>query len=375
MAVKLNPATGKYYASFYYTDYQGKRHRKKKEGFVLARDAKAWEREFLEKQAGGITIAFKLLVEEYLKDCKARLKPTTLKQKELLLANNIIPFFGRLPIGNITPSMVRQFQNGIIKQYPNQRTQKGINTQLSAVLNYAVRFYGLPFNPCAKAGGIGNMKKDIIRYWTLEEFNQFLQAMQNPKYKTRNLKLYYTAFNVLFYTGVRIGELLGLSVGDYDKQAQTLSINKNLVKVGGVEYLQTPKTKKSKRIITLPPFLCSLLDNYIKMLYRPEASEKLFLTNQDTMLKNIKRFAKLAGVQEITLHDLRHSHASMLVNMDVNPLAISERLGHESVQTTLNTYSHLYQSKAREVAARIEIYKNGTVLGTVLADDKPKEPL
>ena len=97
-----------------------------------------------------------------------------------------------------------------------------------------------------------------------------------------------------------------------------------------------------------------MFDNYIAAMYEPQPQERLFpMLNKLNLSKALKHIAGLAHIKPIRLHDLRHSHASMLIELNVSPLAISERLGHDDVKTTLNTYSHLYPNKGNELAKKI----------------------
>ncbi len=118
-------------------------------------------------------------------------------------------------------------------------------------------------------------------------------------------------------------------------------------------YIQ-PKTKKSKRIVTLPEFCYKELCKYINQLYGIKPDDRIFDFNSNGVLnKALEKYAKRAGVKIIRVHDLRHSHASLCIEMGMNILLISERLGHENIETTLNTYSHLYPNKQTMLASEL----------------------
>ena len=272
MAVYFNEKTKKYYCAFYYTDWQGRRCKKKKEGFNLSRDAKAWEQDFLAKTAGDCSMNFKDLCNYYLEDCAKRQKPTTTSSKWYMFKNQFVPVFGNMAINDITPVKIRQWQNDMLNSPANYAPTylHTLNNVLSALFNYAVKYYKLRANPVKLAGKIGETRSSKIDFWTLEEFDRFIAAVDE--------QLYITAFNVLFFTGCRAGELLALTVGDYNPQAQTLNISKNLATIRGQQIITSPKTKKSRRVITLPPKLCDILDQYIKTLYEPAPEERLFPT-------------------------------------------------------------------------------------------------
>lgn len=340
----------RYYAAFYYTDHTGARKKKKKEGFTRASAAKQFEADFLEQVTGSSEMTFRNLCEVYLKDCKARLKATTYRGKVYMFQDKIIPAFDRQPITRVTPAMVRSWQNSII-QHPQGYSptyQRTINNQMTAVFNYAVKYYGLKRNPVRVAGTIGKKLSGRLDFWTLEEYNRFIRTI--PPTDPAHM-----AFELLFYSGIREGELLGLCVNDFDPEAGALSITKTFARQDGQDLILPPKTPKSKRIVTLPRAVCDHMAAYIPQLYAPEDNPRMFFMLSKSLLgRKLKAAASAAGIKPIRIHDLRHSHASLLIELGFSPLVISERLGHEKIETTLQIYSHLYPNKASEVAAKLD---------------------
>ncbi|MCI9617002.1 MAG: site-specific integrase [Eubacterium sp.] len=337
---------GKWYCSFYYTDWQGNRKRKKKEGFNTQREAKTWEIDFLNKMSLDCSMSFSNLAQLYLEDSETRCKPTTQISKVTCIKKWILPYFKDLAISQITPAMIRTWQNIIINSGVAELTQHNINGYLSSVLNFAVKYYNLPFNPVTRVGSIGTTKADKIDFWTLEEYRQFISKEAKPAYKIE--------FEMLFYTGLRFGELFALTLNDVDLESGILTVNKNFVMVNGKYTLQTPKTHKSIRKISLPRFLINDLIDYTSKLYGYKPNQNLFFFSNNTLAKELKKVAATAGVKRIRIHDLRHSHASLLINLNFSPTLIADRLGHEKVTTTLNTYGHLYPNKQSEVAEKLE---------------------
>ena len=115
-----------------------------------------------------------------------------------------------------------------------------------------------------------------------------------------------------------------------------------------------PKTEKSKRIITLPDFLVEEMKDYTSRLYGMMKTDRLFMVTKSYLEHEMLRGVELSGVKRIRLHDLRYSHASLLISkLGAQPLMVAERLGHEKIQTTLNTYSHLYPNQARDLADQL----------------------
>lgn len=346
MPVYQDKTTGKYYFTCYYVDWQGERRRKVKRGFTLAREAKKAEREFLDQYAEQCNMSFSAFYDIYIADCKARLKGDTLQAKESRFTNSILPYFANLPISDITPAHVRQWQNKMMQQYA-PTSQRQIQAQLSALFNFAVKFYGLRRNPARTAGSMGKIKSGRLDFWTLEEFNKAIIYEKNFTIKT--------AFIVLFYSGLRAGELLALNLEDYNREEKTVTVSKNLAQIrGGIE-ITTPKTEKANRTIKLPAVATTQLEQYIDTLYEPKGSDRIFYTlNHSKMIRHLRKDAEKACIKRIRVHDLRHSHASLLINNNVNIKAVSDRLGHEDIQTTLNVYAHLYEHQQSNIAELLD---------------------
>ncbi|NFH48650.1 site-specific integrase [Clostridium sporogenes] len=345
MAVYKNEQRGTYYCSFYYTDWTGKRKRKKKEGFKRQKDAKDYEREFLNKQSNNTDITFNNLVDIYLDDVKNKIRQTTFKIKENIIKTHISPYFKDMNINSITPNHIRKWQNNILGEEYSSTYSRAISTQLSAVFNFAVKYYGLKNNPVVTAGSIGKNKSNNINFWTVEQFKEFIKYIKNPKYKL--------AYTMLFWTGMRVGELLALTFKDIDLENGLINIDKTYVRIKNTDVINPPKTPKSKRKVTIPAFLCKEIKEYKDKFYESSYKQRVFHLQQVYLSHKLKTVCTKKNLKKIRVHDLRHSHASLLIELGFTPLLISERLGHESVETTLNIYSHLYPNKDNEVAIKL----------------------
>lgn len=342
-------ASGKvsWYAIFYYKDWNGQRKQKKKEGFSTQREAKAYERDFLERRAATPSMTFGALVDLYLEDCQSRNRPTTHVPKALMVNKHILPYFKDIPINEITPAQVRSWQNTLIAQGEYAAAYlRTIHVTLSAVFNFAKKYYGLQTNPASIAGPMGKLKARAISFWTLAEFKTFQKAIEGRE-------PYYTLFTLLFYTGLRIGEAMAITPADIDMEARTLSVNKTYKRLNGVDIIQPPKTDKGNRVIALPPFLVDILKTYMDSLPGLKSTHRLFeAISVHGAGRALKKYSE--GLPRIRIHDLRHSHASLLIEQGFSPIAIRDRLGHEDIQTTLNTYSHLYPHKQEEISSRLQ---------------------
>lgn len=353
MPVKINKKTGKYYASFYYTTWDGKRQRKKKEGFLRKKDAEDYERVFIVKKEGGINLPFNLLIEMYLEDTKARVKPTTYNLQKKLIFNQILPYFEGMEVKEIKVATIRQWQNNLLNRTIkySETYLRVVNDRLSAIFNYGVKFHNFPTNPCKICGPIGKTKASTMKFWTNEEYNLFIKSIED-NFTSK------VVYDLLFYTGMRIGELLALTLNDIDFEKKIVKINKTYVRLNGNDLIQSPKTPKSNREISIPEFLNKEIKKYAEKRYDYKPDERLFPLTKYFIDHEMKRGVAKSGVKKIRIHDLRHSHVALLIEMNFSPLAIAERIGHDIVQTTLQTYGHLYPNKHTEIAIKLEKLRN-----------------
>jgi len=238
----------------YYKDWKGNRKRKQKRGFRTKGEAKEWERDFLQQQSQGVDIEFGNFLEIYYKDMEVRLRESTMSMKRYIIELKIRPYFEKKVLSEITVADIRAWQNELLT-YKDKDGKgyaptylKTINCQLTAIFNYAIRYYNLPGNPCKKAGAIGKSKGEPKDFWMQDEFNEFLKTVEDKP----DARL---AFLVLYWTGMRIGELLALTYYDVNLEEKTISINKSYQRLKGKDVITQPKTPKSIRVITMPDFL------------------------------------------------------------------------------------------------------------------------
>ena len=178
---------------------------------------------------------------------------------------------------------------------------KTVNCQLTAIFNYAMRYYNLQDNPCRKAGAIGKSKGEPKDFWMQEEFNAFLETVSD-KPETR------MAFLLLYWTGMRIGELLALTYDDINLEEKTISITKSYQRLKGKDVITQPKTPKSIRIITMSDFLADEFREYCSHLYGIMKNERLFHFTKSHMEHCMAAGIEKSGVKRIRLHDLRHPY-------------------------------------------------------------------
>lgn len=235
---------GTWYASFYFENWKGVKQKKLKRGFATKKEALAWERRFLLQKVADLTMTFEDFMEIYVTDKKKRIRENTWTTKENIIRTKILPYFKDKQLDEIKARDVIAWQNELM----NYRDKDGraysptylktLHGQLSAILNHAVRFYGLKSNPAAAAGSMGSEKHKEMLFWTKDEYLKFAEAMEA---RPRS----YYAFEVLYWCGIREGELLALTPADFDLDKGLLSITKSYQRIKGQDVITDPKTPKA----------------------------------------------------------------------------------------------------------------------------------
>ncbi len=288
-------------------------------------------------------ITFLELWTEYDRFMKIKLKPQSYRKQAHLYKNNIVPYFKDYLINDITVDvyitwMLKMEENGYKFSY-----LKGLHQAMVGILNHAVKFYNLSENIASKIGCFKRKKSERknVDFWTLEEFTKFISVVDDDLYKL--------LFNVLYFSGLRIGECLALTWNDFDKGC--IEINKTIAKEkdeNGNYIINSPKTESSYRKITLDNQITKKLNSFYKKEKKKEFFDNSWFIfggikplSQTTITRKKDKYCQLANVKKIRLHDFRHSHATFLLSNGITINVISQRLGHSDIAMTLNTYSHL----------------------------------
>ena len=307
MPAYKNKENGSWYVVTQYTDWTGERKPKCKRGFATRREALEWEQKFQQQNAGDLDMSFEAFCEIYTNDLKARMKESTWQTKENIIKTKLLPYFGKRKINEITTKDVIAWQNELLayrdeKRKPYSQTYlKTLHNQLSAIFNHAVRFYDLHSNPAAKAGNMGTEERREMLFWTKEEYQKFAEEMMDKPVS-------YYAFQMLYWTGIREGELLALTPADFDFERGTVKISKTYQRLKGQDVITSPKTKKSNRTIQMPDFLCQEMQEFFKMQYGLKKKDRIFSVTKSYLHHEMDRGAKAAGVKRIRIHDLRHPY-------------------------------------------------------------------
>lgn len=345
-------------------DLNGKRKNYKRRGFKNKKDAKIAEMEFLKTQSNILPGRLKLdeLIKEYHKDAPNHIKQSTIKIYMRFERNIISPSFGNRYIDEITTLEITRWINDILKNGYNgqnygESSTKNILLHLSGLLTYAVDHNWLNKNPCHKIkppkdpNKVSNKKSSENNFWEIDEYNKFILTVED-EYK-RDL------YEFMFLTGVRIGEFCALQWSDVDLDNGYLTINKSLSAT--ITEITSPKSNNSNRTIRLPNKIVEKLKIRYAIVSQQEGFSESYFLYRDKKYISIATFRRWfnkdvakSRVKKITVHGLRHSHASYLLSNPMVPeLLIAERLGH-SVEMLRGTYAHVYEKSRKNLIDFIE---------------------
>lgn len=347
MSVNRDAERGTWMVQLRYRDYFGNVRKTTKRGFATKAQAREWERNRLARESGSLDMTFSEFFKLYEEDKRPRLRQSTWETKTHIIETKVMPFFADMRMCDIQPADVVRWENHLLSLDLSQTYLRTITNQLNAVMNHAVRFYHLPSNPVLAAGKVGSARPEHeMKVWTRAEYARFIETVADKPEV-------YHAFEVLYWTGLRVGELLALTAADIDLDSSIIHVRHSYQRIGGEDVVTPPKTKKSIRDVLMPRFLRDEIEDYLAT--RPELgqNDRIFSFTKHKLAHEISRGSEAAGVPRIRVHDLRHSHASLLIELGVSPLAIADRLGHESIEVT-QTYSHLFPSAQQGVAAALD---------------------
>lgn len=357
MPVYKDQNKGTWFVVMRYTDWTGTRKTTTKRGFKTQREAKKYENDFIEKKSNNLNMKFDQFVNIYLNVMQKRVRENTFLSKKFVFDKKIIPYFKNKKMSDITPSDIINWQNEILEletksNKPLSQTYlKTIHNQLSALFNFAVKYYGLKSNPARIAGNMGKETRKELNFWTKDEYLAFSKA-------TMKKDGIYQAFEILYWCGLRLGEMLALTPSDFDFKKNTIRISKSLQRIHSKDIITDPKTEKGKRTIQMPEFLSEEIQDYISRLYDIHPDDRIFNISKSGMHHEMDRCCKETGVKRIRIHDLRHSHVSLLIDMGFSPVDIADRVGHESIKITYR-YAHMFPSKDIEIANKLNDYRGG----------------
>lgn len=260
----------------------------------------------------------------------------------------------------ITPADILKWQNEMMTMGYKETYLRMIQNQITALFNHAERYYGLKVNPCKKVKKMGRSNAKELNFWTKSEFDIFIGSFGEDE------GMYKLIFEVLFWTGCRCGEMLGIFLEDLDFRNNTININKTFYRRNKQDYLTSPKTESSNRKVTVPDFLMKELKVYTDSIYVIKQKDRIFEITDRAIQKKLKSKIEALGLTPIRIHDIRHSSIAFLIEKNVQPLAIAQRVGHDSVNTTMNIYGHLYPNKQKQIADMLNSEATGESTSKVI---------
>ena len=274
MAIYKND-NGTWYVMIRYQDWTGARKQKCKRGFATRKEAANWELQFKLQKKASLDMTMESFCALYEEDVRPSLKQSTWLTKENIIQKKILPYLGKRKVSEITAKDVMDWHNQMRKlktktgKYLSPTYLKTIHGQLSTIFNHAVKYYDLSTNPARKAGAPGEEEGKEMLFWTKEEYKRFAEEMMDKP-------LSYYAFQLLYWCGIRSGELLALTPADFNFKKKTLRINKSYQRLKGKDVISTPKTKNSVRTVIMPQFLCDEMQDCLKLYYSLKSDDRIF---------------------------------------------------------------------------------------------------
>ena len=220
-------------------------------------------------------MSFREFFELYKRDRKPRIRENTWRTKEAIVNQKILPYIGDLMLNEINNVTIIQWQNELMKikdkngENYSPTYLRTIHAQLSSVLNHACRYYNLKTNVARDVGSIGEKEADEMLFWTQDEYERFIEAIKDKPES-------FYAFELLYWCGLRMGELLALTKEKFDFERHTLKIDESLQRIDGKNVIIAPKTKKSIRTIVMPEFLNYEIKEYIDSFYKIKPKDLIF---------------------------------------------------------------------------------------------------
>lgn len=312
-----------------YQDWTGARKQKCKRGFSTRKEAADWELQFKLQKKASVDMTMESFCTMYEEDVRPSLKQSTWLTKENIIQKKILPYLGKRKVSEITAKDVMDWHNQMRKLKtktgkPLSPTYlKTIHGQLSTIFNHAVKYYDLSTNPARKAGALGEEEGKEMLFWTKEEYKRFAEEMMDK------------------------------TPADFNFKKKTLRINKSYQRLKGEDVISTPKTKNSVRTVIMPQFLCDEMQDCLKLYYSLKPDDRIFPVTKYYLNHEMERGCKASGVKKIRVHDLRHSHVSLLINMGYTALAIGKRVGHSAEKITYR-YAHLFPSVQQDMAEQLD---------------------
>lgn len=355
--------TGKWFCQLWYTNWKGERKHKVKRGFDKKRDADKWEKEFKAHQtASNLTMDIAIQeFEEYLENrvTLGIIKPTTRDHRKSDIHYYIKPYFENSELQMIKPKHVtewlafistkKQKMSAAQPKRLSSNTLRSAMDTLSLIFKFAEKNHNFKYNPVLDAERPAKYTTNLrTKCWTAEQYATFYSHLQEPMYKL--------AFNILFFAGLRTGEMLALRPIDFSETEITVKRNRVLLR-DGTTLDTTPKTPTSVRAVPIPSFLYKQFKEYIDTCYGLKEDDCIFTFNGNNLRAKMRHIVYAAKLPLASPHTLRHSYASIRYNITKDFTIVSHDLGHSNPSITASIYSHMLETDKRNGVAELENLK------------------
>jgi integrase len=349
--------TWTYVVSIGYDETTGKRKQKTKGGFATKKEAQAAAAKLITEINEGSFVepskeTLGAFLNTWLEGKKMNLKESSYRLYERFTHTYIIPRLGNVKLEKLKPAHIQTLYSSMAETLKPTTIHK-VHKILKASLDQAVKFGYIKQNPALYVEKPKETKAEI-QVWTEGQVQHFLQLTKKSRY--------HIAFLLAVTTGMRRGEILGLRWQDIDFEERTLSIRQTLSAQN--KLMATAKTKSSQRSIHLDEHTMEELKQHrLRILKEKMRQGEAYndhdlvcctVTGKPTSNENFWQvwtgYLKQSGLPHIRFHDLRHTHATLMLKAGIHPKIVAERLGHANVNITLNTYSHVVKGMQQEAA-------------------------
>lgn len=279
--------TKKWTAQWFETNARGEKKKRRKRGFETKREALEYERQKKLNNSRSMDMKLSEFMEVYFEDKQNELKERTMKNKRYMMEQHIIPYFGNQMMSEITAGQIIQWQNEMQTKGFSEAYLRMIQNQLTSLFTHASRIYDLHTNPCKKVKRMGSSDNRSLDFWTVDEYQKFIQTMEPGS-------RYYLIFEILFWTGCRIGELLALTPKDVDFERNQISITKTYYRTERQDVITDPGDGKTTLILNIAAKLSKGegMDNDMKLM---ESMNIIYQTAEDGLADTVKPRLEKAG--------------------------------------------------------------------------------
>lgn len=348
MPVYKDSGRNSWFVQLNMTDFTGSHKSIKKRGFATKSEADAYEKKLKKRYGSVASLSISEFYPIFMEDLANGLRPSSLRTRKYCFENFILPSLGGYYLREITPDIIHEWQKNLSSTGLAASTLQQINTSLSSLFRHAMRYYRFSFNPVQAAGTHLKRPRHHFKIWSVSDLGKVLLTLRHDDFETEALCL-----KILFFCGLRIGELMALTVENIHRDRKSMEIRGTFSSENS-PVITAPKTKSSVREILVPDHLFQELLDFISK-ENLSGSQRIFESTSPYKIRNAMRIAAAAWhLPLIRIHDLRHSNASTLIHLGFTPFVVKNRLGHKSIQVTMDTYAQLFDHEESSFTSELE---------------------